>query len=261
MLDNPSQKIFPLISEIKKKIPELLSHRHIFEYKKDLSIVTKSDLLIQEFLIKLFKSKYPNDNFIVEENSDEITHKLSDFYWIIDPIDGSQNFKDGKKEYSISIGLMYKSEFIESYIYFPEYDIELYALKEHGVLFNNKQLARNTYDSDNKSIILCSKTIKILKSNFILSGFKVDYYRCATYSMLQVLLEKCIFYHTINTMLYDVGPMALVLSEHGFNNYDNQLKPIEFHTNLEKIPFFLCINSNYQLTPNDKKNLSIERQT
>jgi len=251
-------KLFPLISLVKKAITPLLNESNVNWSKSDATPVSNTDILIQDFLIKLITTKYPNDNLLFEEGEQNSIKKSSNYTWIIDPIDGTQNLIEGKKEYSISIGIMYGNEFIESFVYFPAYNIDLYAIKEKGVWINGEKKISDLGNSKSNSIILCSKTVNSLGPTFQSLGYEIKFYRCATYSVLQVLMQNSLFYHTINTMLYDVGPMAHILSEYGMNSYNGLLENIQFTPSLERIPFFISANSKFHFNSELKKSLKIQ---
>ena len=56
-------------TQVKKIIDNSIKNRTFLKTKKDLSMLTNNDLIIQKKLIKLIKKKFPNiRQFICEEN-------------------------------------------------------------------------------------------------------------------------------------------------------------------------------------------------
>lgn len=72
--------------------------------KSDGSIVTNVDVAVENFLVENIKKSGYDDYFITEE-SGEFGNKDSRFTWIIDPIDGTNNFVHGLPNCCISVGL------------------------------------------------------------------------------------------------------------------------------------------------------------
>ena len=256
--DSNKPKLHSLVSEIKDTVSSLLTKHDANWQKEDGTLVSNTDILIQAYLIELLTTTYPKDNLLFEEGDKRIIKGSSNYTWVIDPIDGTQNFIEGKKEYSVSIGLMHENTFIESFVYFPACSIDLYAINEGGVWINGEKKKTSSGMSKPNSVILCSKTFHTLGPKLQLLGYEVNFYRCATYSILQVIMQKALFYHTINTMLYDVGPMSHILSEFGMKNYNNLLCEIQYTPSLERIPFFISANSDYNFSQEVKKILKIQ---
>lgn len=234
-----SERLHKLTSYIRKIVFKQLEGEITVWEKKDRSRVTNTDIAIQHALIKLIRSKHPSDNFIYEEGEAPSVKSRSKYAWVIDPIDGTENFIEKKKEFSTCIGLIWQNEFVESYTLFPLLGVEVYASKGNGVFINGKKEEFN-FNLRNNHITLCSKTYNPLQSELQTKGYQAESFRCATYSMLQVLQNKTLLYHTINTMIYDVGPMSLALEESGAKIYSTGMKPIIFTPSLNVIPFFIC---------------------
>ena len=67
--------------------------------------VTEIDIKIENTIVNLIKRDYPDSSFLAEElNSNN--NKKSSLHWIIDPIDGTNNYIHDYPFFCISIGLM-----------------------------------------------------------------------------------------------------------------------------------------------------------
>ena len=80
--------------------------------------VTNSDKKVEKILIEELEKSRKNFSFLSEENG-KIENKDKDNIWIIDPIDGTNNFLHGIPHFSISIGLKSKNEIITGVIFDP----------------------------------------------------------------------------------------------------------------------------------------------
>lgn len=107
------------------------------------SIVTEVDLKAQNLIIDhLRHSIQTYDLGLLAEESDEDQSRLKkDFFWAIDPIDGTIYFSEGQPGFAVSIALVSKSG--ESYIgvvYDPITDELFHAIRNHGSYRNGEHL-------------------------------------------------------------------------------------------------------------------------
>jgi len=138
-------------------------------------IVTDKDIKIENFLIREILKKYPDHSFLAEEETfknknlrlDE--YKKTKFIWIIDPIDGTQNFACNFPLYGISIAVFAKSETTKSKnfnymsgellmgaIYIPEFDQLFFAEKGKGAFLNGKKIrVSNTEKLEESMLSTC----------------------------------------------------------------------------------------------------------
>jgi len=239
-----NKTIKEIFSKSKRIADELLSEKNYkFFLKKDNTIVSSIDILLQEEVIKIIMDYYPKHNILFEEGESKHIDNRSSYTWVIDPIDGTSNFINGKIEFSVSIGLMYKNKFIAAMVYFPKISECYIAFKKEGLYLNSELINfERSRKVTPKVIILCSKTFKQNKKQFEEYGCKVEYYYCATYSMLKVLKNEAILYCTVNTQIYDVGPMSFILEQLGISCYDRNMKIISYKPNLNTIEHFVSSN-------------------
>ena len=237
MLPSSLEVVFTKLAETLEKI----SWKDFDSWqKKDSSLVTSLDLQLQNRIIDILQTAYPSHNLLYEEGEQKHMGKSSKFTWIIDPIDGTANMAKGKREFGSSIGLMYNNQFIAAIVAFPRYNETYTAVQGTGVFKNGYKFPAIPPGSGRKEIVLCSKSYPGLKQLLRSGGDTVSCYYCATYSMLKVLKGEAYLYHTINTKIYDVGPMAFILSQLGANIYDGSASPIGFRPSLDRIPFFIA---------------------
>src|SRR5579871_5883334 len=105
------EKVEEFFHFISPKIITLTNQR--FEHTKDIKykqentpdFATEGDL-DNELFIKTHLSKwFPNDQIVAEETASDISQISRGRSWIIDPICGSANFKNGVKFFSTNIAL------------------------------------------------------------------------------------------------------------------------------------------------------------
>tara|TARA_B100001248_G_scaffold260315_1_gene248200 strand:- start:1650 stop:2480 length:831 start_codon:yes stop_codon:yes gene_type:complete len=100
------------------------------DWKADATRVTFADIAISENLFANLKKDFSDDNYCSEEmSSKEIPLELkSDFAWVIDPIDGTNNFALGFPLCGISLALLYNGFPVYGFVY----DFSVNSLFEGG---------------------------------------------------------------------------------------------------------------------------------
>ena len=76
------------------------------EIKEDKSPVSNGDLLVNDLITKKISSLTPNIPIVSEETVDLGKKNKSKIFWLIDPIDGTKEYIDGKDEYTINAALV-----------------------------------------------------------------------------------------------------------------------------------------------------------
>lgn len=136
-IDKLTTKVIKIIKKscalyFNKDYVELVS-KHKFENDD----VTNLDVKTQEYIKESCLRIIPNSNFIGEEGQ---TNNKSDYTWILDPIDGTFNFKHNICLFGTQICLLHKDKPILSVLYLPNTKEVFYA-NENGAFCNNKKVA------------------------------------------------------------------------------------------------------------------------
>ena len=110
-----------VIDLINTHLDEAIGLRSEFMEKTDGSYVSKGDLLISELVKNYFTRHFPTHIFVSEEDFDQNMEKDSNSsYVFVDPIDGTENFVSGLKEWGVGVSVYTSGEHEESLIYLPE---------------------------------------------------------------------------------------------------------------------------------------------
>ncbi len=72
--------------------------------------VSEVDLLANEAIISEISKNFPNHNIISEEGSPKKNDPDAEYTWIIDPLDGTNNFLHGNPYYCVSIAIQREGE-------------------------------------------------------------------------------------------------------------------------------------------------------
>ena len=112
-----------IIKEVSHNLKEILRLSSKKSKKKDGSFVTEGDIKCQDVILDIINSKFGDLNLeIVSEeiNSEDFSYDSNKNYIVIDPIDGTENFCTGLKEWGISLSTYLKDKHHESAIFLPE---------------------------------------------------------------------------------------------------------------------------------------------
>jgi len=102
---------------------------------------TKADTESEQAIVAALRQAFPDFNIYAEE-SGQIDNG-SAYTFVIDPLDGTNNFVLGIPHFAVSIGLLHDRETILGVIYNPVLDRMYWAEKGKGAYLNGKQIHVN----------------------------------------------------------------------------------------------------------------------
>jgi myo-inositol-1(or 4)-monophosphatase len=124
----------------------------------DVDMVTEVDLLCEKLIISKIKDTYPTHNIISEEG-DNSEHN-NEYVWVIDPLDGTNNYFHGFPIFAVSIGLRKGNESIVGVVNLPYINEMFYAAKGMGAYLNDEKITVSATDN--------------LKGALLATGFPYD---------------------------------------------------------------------------------------
>ena len=101
-------------------------------------VVTKVDKLCEAFLLEQIKTYFPDHSVLGEESGEHDAH--SDYLWVVDPLDGTNNYSQGLPVFTVSIGLTYRKEPLIGVVYAPYLDEMYTAIRGEGAILNGKSI-------------------------------------------------------------------------------------------------------------------------
>lgn len=99
---------------------EIESLRYSIRYKDDGSPVTEADVLVEREVGALLERLIPGIRIVGEEGSPFASTDTTTFLAVIDPIDGTENFCSGLKEWGLSLGIWKADRHVGSLLLLPE---------------------------------------------------------------------------------------------------------------------------------------------
>jgi len=108
------------------------------KYKGRANIVTDIDLQSDKSLKSILRAEYPDHSILSEES--EATEGNSSYKWILDPLDGTNNYSFGIPFFSIVIALTKGKDVLLGIIYDPLRNEMFSARKGKGATLNNSPI-------------------------------------------------------------------------------------------------------------------------
>jgi len=129
------------------------------EYKDDNSPLTKADIKANEIICNALEKLYPQIPIISEENRqiEYEVRKKWEYYWCIDPIDGTKEFIKKNGEFTINIALIHNNTPVLGVVYAPALE-EMYSAKKGEGAFKNEQKLPLGINKNKKMYVVTSKS-------------------------------------------------------------------------------------------------------
>ncbi|MHC4287481.1 MAG: inositol monophosphatase family protein [Planctomycetota bacterium] len=121
--------------------------------KNGNELVTQADPICQKIIMDRIREAYPDHGVIGEEGEDGALLSIpprsgTPFWWVIDPIDGTNNFANGMLCFSVSIAAMLDGVPILGVIFEPATDSMYTAALDMDALLNGSRITVNEEEID-----------------------------------------------------------------------------------------------------------------
>lgn len=216
----------------------LLSDTYTVKYKASKDIVTTADENIEKFIISRIHRRFNNISIISEEfNKNNIDDFFTKNTFIIDPIDGTNNFVHKVPFFGISIAYAEKGIIKCGGVYNPVIDELFLAENGKGAFLNSKKISVSSTDNFQNSIaatgFACLRQNK--KDNNInnlinilpmLKGVRRA--GSAALDLCYVAAGRYDFFWELNLNIWDIAAGIIMVKEAGglvsdFNNFNNYI--------------------------------------
>lgn len=138
-LPDPSS-ILPSIESIARRagavIREATSHPRRIDFKGEVNLVTQTDRDSEALIVEALTAEFPGAAILAEESGTQPgTNGLT---WVIDPLDGTNNFAHGHPVFAVSIALWAGDGPLAGVVYDPLRDECFSAARGHGATLNRE---------------------------------------------------------------------------------------------------------------------------
>jgi myo-inositol-1(or 4)-monophosphatase len=198
------------------------------ETKRGEEAVTEADRASQRFIVQRLRERWPDDGIIGEENDSGggITNQPAvkgSRTWVIDPIDGTNNFVAGLGNFAVCIGLLHHGA--------PSLGVVLdvcrndcyAAARGHGAWLNGRQTkALDTPLSERSLLMMTSNCLnesgevpRVIGRWLRNTTWKMRMLGSAALEAVQVASGVAHAALTVNGKLWDIAAAAAILEESG----------------------------------------------
>jgi|TARA_B110001469_G_scaffold64138_1_gene61392 fructose-1,6-bisphosphatase/inositol monophosphatase family enzyme len=191
-----------ITAEVLKQLTQVQQLRATRVQKSDGSYVTKGDLLVQEIVIDVITAELDDFQIISEElkNLDVDVHARDVF--VVDPIDGTENFTSGFVEWGVSIAHYRDGSHFASLLLCPEMNLSI----QTGDTFERHQSRVRGLSSSLSMEDLINAT----------QGYEYRILGCCVYNMMCVLRGSfCSFENPKGANSWDILAGLNLALEHG----------------------------------------------
>jgi myo-inositol-1(or 4)-monophosphatase len=109
-----------------------------FKEKAANDFVSEVDREAEQAIIRTLHEAYPDHSILAEESG--ASGRVSDYQWIIDPLDGTTNFLHGFPQYSVAIALLHKGVITQAVVFDPGRNDLFTATRGRGAHLNDQRM-------------------------------------------------------------------------------------------------------------------------
>lgn len=138
--------------------------------------VTKADIASNEVILEGLQRQFGTQDFayLSEETEDDLTRLQREWVWIIDPLDGTNEFLEGKGEFAIHIGLTYRQRPVLAVVVLPALGKLYSAVLGEGAYGEDRQGQRQKLQVSDRvdpttMTVIASRSHRSPKLNYILT--------------------------------------------------------------------------------------------
>jgi 3'(2'), 5'-bisphosphate nucleotidase len=227
------QDIVAIAKEAGKVIMQVYKQDFEVEYKQDSSPLTLADKkandIIEDGLNKL-SVNFP----ILSEEGKEIPYedrKHWEYFWLIDPLDGTKEFVKRNGEFTVNIALIYKDTPVLGVVYAPALDICYWAKQDKGAFKDGQMLPLKTKEQRKRYTIVASRSHMSNETQAFIDAIDTNKEKelISIGSSLKICFvaegEADIYPRLGPTMEWDTGAAHVIVNEAGFSlkKYHNLL--------------------------------------
>ena len=191
--------------------------------KNDNELVTQTDAKCQQIIIDKIKEIYPDHGFIAEEGNEGGIFKqpprgTEAVWWVIDPIDGTNNFVHQMPFFCVSIAAMYEGKPIVGVVFEPATDSMFTATKESEAQLNSRRIAVSEDTINQFSSVGLNSHFNDGVPSWVCGIMQKTRFRCLGTTALQlVYVAKGSFVATIARFqkLWDIAAGAIIAESAG----------------------------------------------
>lgn len=142
-------------------IMEIYEKDFTIEYKEDDSPLTDADIKSNEIICNALAELYADIPILSEENKEVpySNRKEWEYFWLIDPIDGTKEFIKKNGEFTVNIALIHKDRPVLGVVYAPVLNDVYFSKQGEGAYKNDQRLPLRSNEHPERELrVVASKS-------------------------------------------------------------------------------------------------------
>jgi len=206
-----------------------------FSDKAKSNLVTEADLTAQKTITDCIRKHFPTHGIFAEEEA-LLLNKGAEDLWIIDPLDGTNNFAHTIPHFSISIAYTRAGQVVAGVIFDPNRDEMFTAVKGSGAFLNGTSISVSEARSLQEAIIatgfyydrdlMMRKTLETIEKLFEANIHGIRRFGSAALDLCWVACGRFDAYFEYKLSPWDFAAGMLILEEAGGKCTDHMGNPL-----------------------------------
>ncbi len=211
--------------------------------KDDNSPVTEADREADKLIVARLKALAPEITCVSEEGEKTPPPHAEDYFWLVDPLDGTKSFIKRTGEFTVNIGLIHARKPVLGVVYAPARET-LYFTGEDGKAYRlrqgiNRRINVRTPPPDGLSVIASASHLNETTQQYINALNVKDYVNASSSLKFCLLAEgKADIYPRFGpTMEWDTAAAHAVLNAAGGSVLTEEDAPFLYHKTEQELPW------------------------
>jgi len=237
------QDIVTIAKEAGKAIMQVYKQDFEVEYKQDSSPLTLADKKAND-IIEDGLNKLSVNLPILSEEGNNIPYKDRkhwEYFWLVDPLDGTKEFVKKNDEFTVNIALIHKDTPILGVVYAPALDVCYWAKQGEGAFKDGQKLPLKMADQRNTYKIVASRSHMSDETQAFIDAIDTQKEKelISIGSSLKICLvaegEADIYPRLGPTMEWDTGAAHAIVNESGGQLNDQKNNNVLKYNTSEKL--------------------------
>jgi 3'(2'), 5'-bisphosphate nucleotidase len=250
------QDIVTIAKEAGDAIMQVYKQDFEVEYKQDNSPLTLADKKAND-IIETGLNQLSVNLPILSEEGKEVPYKDRkhwEYFWLVDPLDGTKEFVKKNDEFTVNIALIHKDTPVLGVVYAPALDVCYWAKQDEGAFKDGHKLPHKTENQRNTYKIVASRSHMSAETQAFIDAIDTDKEKelISIGSSLKICLvaegEADIYPRLGPTMEWDTGAAHAIVNETGKNvqKYNNiEYEPLLYNKENLLNQWFIIKESKY----------------
>ena len=176
------QDIIKIAKDAGKAVMKIYNQDFGIEYKKDSSPLTIADKKANEIIVtslnQLSINSFLQQNIpILSEEGRTVPYderKNWEYFWLVDPLDGTKEFVNKNGEFTVNIALIYKESPVLGVVYSPVLNVCYWAKRDEGAFKDGKKLPLKTKEKRDVYKIVTSRSHMSIETKDFIEAIDTD---------------------------------------------------------------------------------------